>query len=440
MPSEFATNFWTRYQQLNAEQKDAVDTIDGPVMVIAGPGTGKTELLSLRVANILRQTDTLPSSILCLTFTDSAAVNMRQRLAQIIGPLANKVAVHTFHSLGNEMINQNPEVFFFSTDYRPIDELATISILDEIFTKLAPTDPLNKKHSTQGWAFLRDVQSRVSDLKREGISPVVFQQILDDNEQFFTLARPIIAEFFSNRIGVSLVQSLYSQLLEPIRNLSVSEKQPNYSFRKLILYSLENLINSLFAEAKLTTTKLTLWRNRFCKRDNQGVWRLRADLDSPKYRSLALMYQDYQERLHQLGLFDFDDMLLEVVQVLETSDNLRLTYQEQFLYILVDEYQDTSGVQSKFLDCLVNLELTNNRPNLLVVGDDDQAIFKFQGASLSNILRFRQQYPGCKTIVLSKNYRSRKPILDLASQLIQNCQQRLATLENLTKPLISMYT
>jgi len=77
---------------------------------------------------------------------------------------------------------------------------------------------------------------------------------------------------------------------------------------------------------------------------------------------------------------------------------------------------------------------------LLVVGDDDQAIFKFQGASLSNILRFRQQYPGCKTIVLSKNYRSRKPILDLASQLIQNCQQRLATLENLTKPLISMYT
>ena len=101
--------------------------------------------------------------------------------------------------------------------------------MDEIFTKLAPTDPLNKKHSTQGWAFLRDVQSRVSDLKREGISPVVFQQILDDNELFFTLARPIIAEFFSNRISVSLVQSLYSQLLEPIRNLSVSEKQPNYS-------------------------------------------------------------------------------------------------------------------------------------------------------------------------------------------------------------------
>ncbi len=121
MPSEFATNFWARYQQLNAEQKDAVDTIDGPVMVIAGPGTGKTELLSLRVANILRQTDTLPSSILCLTFTDSAAVNMRQRLAQIIGPLVNKVAVHTFHSLGNEVINQNPEVFFFSTEYRPID-------------------------------------------------------------------------------------------------------------------------------------------------------------------------------------------------------------------------------------------------------------------------------------------------------------------------------
>ena len=100
--------FQKRYENLNAEQKDAVDTIDGPVMVIAGPGSGKTELLSLRVANILQQTDTLPSSILCLTYTEAAATNMRKRLAGLIGMDAYKVAIHTFHGLGTEIINKNP--------------------------------------------------------------------------------------------------------------------------------------------------------------------------------------------------------------------------------------------------------------------------------------------------------------------------------------------
>ncbi len=440
MLNSFEAKFWARYKQLNAEQKLAVDTIDGPVMVIAGPGTGKTELLSLRVANILRQTDTWPSSILCLTFTDSAAINMRQRLTQIIGPLATKVSVHTFHSLGTEIINQNPEYFFFSANYQPADELATISILNEIFSTLSITDPLSKKHPTQTWVFLTDVQSRISELKREGITPTTFQEILEDNEQFIQLARPIIADFFSNRISVALVKDLFSGLLQPIQALTISEKQPAYSLRKLIINSLTELVGIVFADSKLTTSKLTAWRNRFCQRDAQGVWRLKLDLNSPKYLALARVYQAYQERLHKLGLFDFDDMLLEVIQALTTNDNLRFSYQEKFLYILVDEYQDTSGVQSKLLDSLVNLELTNGRPNLLVVGDDDQAIFKFQGASLANILRFRQQYPNCQTIVLNKNYRSKKLILDLASQLIQNCQQRLAILENLDKPLISMYT
>ncbi len=440
MLSNFEAKFWERYAQLNAEQKLAVDTIDGPVMVIAGPGTGKTELLSLRVANILRQTDTLPSSVLCLTFTDSAAINMRQRLTQIIGPLANKVAVYTFHSLGTEIINQNPEYFFFSANYKPADELATISILDDIFTNLGLTDPLSKKHPTQTWVFLTDVQSRISELKREGITPTTLQEILEDNEQFIQLARPVLADFFKNRISVSLVQSLVSELLQPIQALIVSEKQPVYSLKKLVVNSLTELAAAIFTDDKLNTSKLTAWRNRFGRRDEQDIWRLKADLNSLKYHSLAKIYQAYQERLHQLGLFDFDDMLLEVIQVLDSNDNLRFMYQEKFLYILVDEYQDTSGVQSKLLDSLVNLELTNGRPNLLVVGDDDQAIFKFQGASLANILRFRQQYPNCLTIILSKNYRSKKPILDLAGQLIQNCQQRLASLENIDKPLISMYT
>jgi DNA helicase-2/ATP-dependent DNA helicase PcrA len=116
-------SFESRYQGLNSAQKKAVDTIDGPVMVIAGPGTGKTELLSMRTANILRLTDTSPSAILCITYTDSGAAAIRDRLIDIIGQEAYKVPIHTFHSFGLEVINQNPEYFYNGAEYRDIDEL-----------------------------------------------------------------------------------------------------------------------------------------------------------------------------------------------------------------------------------------------------------------------------------------------------------------------------
>ena len=114
-------DFNKRYAKLNQAQKQAVDTIDGPVMVIAGPGTGKTELLSVRTANILSKTDTLPENILCLTFTESGASAMRQRLTEIIGKDAYKVAIHTFHSFGSEIINQYGQFFYGGAYFSPAD-------------------------------------------------------------------------------------------------------------------------------------------------------------------------------------------------------------------------------------------------------------------------------------------------------------------------------
>ena len=105
------SKFDESYKKLNAAQKKAVDTIDGPVMVVAGPGSGKTEILSLRVANILRMTDATPGNILCLTFTDSAAVNMRKRLVALLGNAAYRIPIHTFHGFGVEVINSYPEYF-----------------------------------------------------------------------------------------------------------------------------------------------------------------------------------------------------------------------------------------------------------------------------------------------------------------------------------------
>src|SRR3982750_2512302 len=114
-------------------------------MVVAGPGTGKTELLSMRAANILRRTDTLPENILCLTFTESGATAMRQRLAQIIGPQAYKIAIHPFHSFGSEIINRYGEYFYHGAQFRPASDLNAYEVLRLIFDTLDFSDPLSGK-------------------------------------------------------------------------------------------------------------------------------------------------------------------------------------------------------------------------------------------------------------------------------------------------------
>ena len=129
--------FEEAYKNLNEQQRQAVDHIDGPLLVIAGPGTGKTQLLSVRVANILKQTDAAPENILCLTFTDAAAYNMRRRLADFIGPEAYKVQIHTYHSFGSIILQEHrPDL------KNSIDDLERFQIIREIQSKLKITDPL----------------------------------------------------------------------------------------------------------------------------------------------------------------------------------------------------------------------------------------------------------------------------------------------------------
>ena len=130
------------YGELNEAQKLAVDTIDGPVLVVAGPGTGKTQLLTTRVANILDKTDTLPANILCLTFTDSAAITMRQRLTNIIGKAAYDVNISTYHAFGSELIRRYPEYFIASADLKPVDDLTIDACLRDILKRLPYSNPL----------------------------------------------------------------------------------------------------------------------------------------------------------------------------------------------------------------------------------------------------------------------------------------------------------
>ena len=204
--------FKTRYNKLNSAQKQAVDTIDGPLLVVAGPGTGKTELLSMRAANILRATDTLPENILCLTFTDSGANAMRARLASIIGTDAYKVSIQTFHSFGTEIINHHSEYFYRGANFSPADEVDTYSILTDIFEELDYNNPLASKMNGD-FTHLRDTAQVISELKQAGLSSSELLQIIDSNEKLLDAVEPELAAIFANRISKTTIA-----LLPPIAN------------------------------------------------------------------------------------------------------------------------------------------------------------------------------------------------------------------------------
>ena len=143
--------FDDRYRALNIRQKEAVDTIDGPLLVIAGPGSGKTELLSLRVGNILRQGHIAPHNILCLTFTDTGAINMRERLVSLIGPDAYRVSVFTFHAFCNHIISRHPEYFWSAAHFSQASDITRAEILESLFTSLPHGHPLASFHPEKGY-------------------------------------------------------------------------------------------------------------------------------------------------------------------------------------------------------------------------------------------------------------------------------------------------
>jgi superfamily I DNA/RNA helicase len=200
-------NFSERYAHLNERQRLAVDTIEGPVMVIAGPGTGKTELLSMRAANILQKTDTLPENILCLTFTESGATAMRERLSQIIGADAYKVAIHTFHSFGTEVINHNSEFFYGGANFKPADDLSCYEILRGIFDELDYDNPLAGKMGGE-YTHLGDTLTVISELKKSGLTSDELLLVLDANDKVIAAAEPLLAEIFADRISKTIFDRL----------------------------------------------------------------------------------------------------------------------------------------------------------------------------------------------------------------------------------------
>lgn len=415
--------FSRRYDALNTAQRKAVDTIDGPVMVVAGPGTGKTELLSVRVANILQKTDTLPGNILCLTFTESAATNMRERLVGLLGPDAYKVAVHTFHSFGSEVINSHGEYFYSGAHFRPADELSTYQILSEILAKLPHDNPLASKMNDR-FTYLRDIQTSISELKRGGLTPDELDLVIARNNEFIQWVRPNLQAVFSDRLSTKTIAAA-ANLAEKIMAYDEPALElPTYhSLAALIGHSLLRAVAA--SEEARTTKPLTAWKSAYTEKDAHDTITLKDERRGEKLKALSGVYYDYLLAMQKDERYDYDDMILRVVQALEVFDELRFSLQEQYQYILVDEFQDTNDAQMRLVWNLTNNPVAEGRPNLMVVGDDDQAIYRFQGADMSNVLDFTTRYRDVAVIALTDNYRSRQEILDTARSVIVQAGERL---------------
>jgi DNA helicase-2/ATP-dependent DNA helicase PcrA len=362
------------YQQLNPQQRVAVDTIEGPVMVIAGPGTGKTQILAARIGKILLETDALPENILCLTYTDAGAIAMRRRLQQFIGADAYKVNIYTFHAFCNDVIQDNLSLFEKNT-LDAISELESI----QLFKKLIDDFPKNhalKRYRGDVYFEVNNLRSLFSSMKREGWRP----------------------EFINQRIDEYIA--------------SLATRDEFVYKRKYKQFNAGDLKQDKIDEEKEKMEKL---------------------------RTAVAEFSNYQQLMRLRNRYDFDDMINWVIKVFEENKSVLSAYQEKFQYILVDEFQDTSGTQNRLVQLLISYW---DKPNVFVVGDDDQSIYRFQGANVENMLEFANTYTSdLKTVVLTNNYRSTQPILDISKTLINKNEERLVKqIDGLSKDLMAANT
>lgn len=362
-------------RQLNPAQLEAVNTIDGPVLTIAGPGTGKTHILSARIGQILLQTDTQAGNILCLTFTDAGVHAMRNRLLKFIGPEAHKVHIYTFHSFCNNIIQNNLELFG-RHELSPITDLERIEIIRRLIDAIPDDNPL-KKGRTDRYFYEKHLANLFRLIKSENWS----------------------------------VPQIKSAIRDYLNDLPAREE---YRYKRA---------TPPYKKGDLKVAKI--------KEQEERMQLLEAAVEQ---------FPAYRKALAKAGRYDFADMIIWVLDAFRNNKMLLRRYQEQYLYFLVDEYQDTNGAQNALLALLYDFW---DAPNIFIVGDDDQSIYEFQGARLQNLedfyLRFKAEM---KVVTLRNNYRSTPAILSLAGSLIAHNEKRVINRLNdlaLTKHLSAFH-
>lgn len=402
------------YAKLNTAQKEAVDNIYGPVFVLAGPGTGKTQLLSARVANILNLTDAGPENILCLTYTDAGVLAMRSRLASIISSDAYKVNIHTFHSFALEVASSFSDYFLDTRGFEPIDELTSYLYIEELLNKLPHANKLrHRSFSKEG--RINDVTSKIADLKSAGLGPEDALNLAKKSAAELTELQPILDAFPPRMPSKSGLQQLIEALALTITKFKPeAEDSAIPSLKNLILNSLTAALTEADAEQK--TKPLTAWKDANLEKSSVGSFVFKDARYLKNLLNLSELYLLYQQKLEQEEKLEFADMILNLNKVLTENPALKLNLQEKYQFILVDEFQDTNLSQ---LGIIKSLTEDVEQPNIMAVGDDDQAIYAFQGAKVSNIASFLGMYQNPKLITLVDNYRSGQSILE-ASKINAN--------------------
>lgn len=364
-------NFESELNRLNPAQREAVNHIEGPVLVIAGPGTGKTQLLAARIGNILRKQDIVPGNILCLTYTDNGRVEMRNRLFQFVGATAYRIPIHTFHSFCNEVI-QDHLSYFGKLNLEAISDLEEIELFQKLVDSIENNNPL-KRFSGDIYFEVGPLRELFSLMKKEAWTPQFLNERIDD----YLKELPHKDGFFYKK-----------------KYKEHQAGEPN--------------------ETKI-------------KAETERMERLRA---------AGHLFPRYQQMMKEAARYDFDDMILWVLDAFRNNQDILADYQEKYQYFLVDEFQDTSGAQNQLLQFLTAYW---EPANVFVVGDDDQSIYSFQDANVENIRHFANRFEKdlCK-IVLTENYRSTQAILDIAKLLIEKNTERIIQDDpTLTKEIVS---
>jgi DNA helicase II / ATP-dependent DNA helicase PcrA len=296
--------------ELNPAQREAVLATEGPVLVVAGAGSGKTRVLTYRIAHLVAACGVKPHEILAITFTNKAAGEMKSRLEGVLGDVAHRMWVMTFHAACGRILRREAPRLAYKSNFTIYDQADQVRVVKAIVEE-------------EGWdpkRFVpRGIHAQISNAKNQLVGP----------------------DEYANRVG-----SFYEQ-------------------------------------------------------------------------TVAAVYDRYQRRLHASNAMDFDDLIMQTVEILERFPEAREKWQKAFRYVLVDEYQDTNHAQYRLLQLLAG-----KHGNVFAVGDPDQSIYAFRGADIRNILEFERDFGGAQTIALEQNYRSTNAILRAANAVIAHNRER----------------
>ena len=343
------TSFKSAFDKLNQSQKKAVQTLDGPILVQAGPGSGKTEILALRVGHILTETDLKAENILCLTFSRAGVLSMKKRLVELLGIEGEKITIETFHSFADKVLRIG-----------------------------TPTE----KHKKNLLSKSRRYMILEKLLRDPNIGGIYCDGKLTSSTKLASIAR-IFDLLKKEGIDATKLRELTKHCIEDILH-----NHPDFKGKRVPLNE----------EGKKLKNALLLFRD-----------------------TIAPIFEAYQAILAKHNFCDYEDLLTEAINKLKSDKDLLLNYQIRYQYILVDEFQDTNEKQ---LELLMTLVHEIEKPNLFVVGDDDQCIYRFQGASRKNFDTLSANYHDLAKIALSTNYRSTLAILSHAHALIKENDYR----------------